>query len=386
MTGTQGVSKSVKKDRDDAKMNAITRNLARKTVESFVPYAWEDDSEAIAERFGLKRDEVVRFDMNTSPFPLQTETVIAAAKKASTEIGEYPDPAYRSLLPALSAYAGCKQDELTICAGCDEAIDVLAKVFVDNNGKVVVSAPAYSMGKICSEIMGGKVVSVMRDRAKGFPLEPQPIIEAAKGAQMVYLCNPNSPTGNADRLEAVRSIIESVDCAVVVDEVYFEFWGQSLAKEVNAYPNLVVCRSLSKAFGMAGARLGYCIANAKLSAQINKVRPPNSVSGISVELAKLALSQQPVMRSNIASIKKERGRLVEQLEKSGLEVFPSVTNFVLVDFGSPRQAKTVFDGLLSKGLVVRNLSGKAGLEGCLRITVRSPTDNDRLISGIAGLA
>lgn len=355
------------------------------TVRTLKAYSWEDSSEKIAAANGLKASDVVRFDMNTSPYPLAEGAVVSCGQRCANAIAEYPDASYSSLAGKLSQYTGCQKDGLVICAGCDEVLDVAVKAFLGSGRKLVTSEPTYPMAEICASALGNTVVRVQRSRESGYAIDEEEFIAECKTASLAYICNPNSPTGNFEPVEKIVRIANAIPCALFVDEAYFEFAGKSVAPFVQECPNLVVGRTFSKAFGLASARVGYAIASRSLIAGMEKVRPPNSVSSISLALAEKALEEKSSMQRNVMALAASRKRLSIRLESIGLTVFPSQTNFILVDFSSVESAANAYRRLIQKGLVVRDVSGKPGVEGCLRITVRKDSDNEKLARGLEAI-
>lgn len=351
----------------------------RNIVKNFKPYEWEASSESIARKYNLQPEKVLRFDMNTSPFkPRIPEGVL------SIKINEYPDPSYEELLNLLASYAGVKKDEIILGAGADEILDIIARTFIDNGDRALVSTPTYSMFKIVVATMGGRPVEVQR--SKDFSLNEGELISKSKeeNAKLVFICNPNSPTGNFTKIKDIEEIVKNTDSIVVVDEAYFEFCGESSLSLLGKYSNLIIVRTLSKAFSLAGARVGYALSCRELTKEMSKVRPPNSLSGLSIGLAKEVLRDRGLMKENVAEIVRERERVAAGLKKLKLKAFPSCTNFLLVNFSSFK-AGYVFEKLIESGMVTRNVSGKPGLENCLRITIRNKEQNDLLLERLRGV-
>ncbi|RLI28355.1 MAG: histidinol-phosphate transaminase, partial [Candidatus Hecatellales archaeon] len=263
--------------------------------------------------------------------------------------------------------------------GADEALDILAKTFVDPGTCALVASPTYSMYRISVELLDGRIIEVAR--RPDFSDNVEALIEQCKRpeARMVFLCSPNNPTGNLSKREDVVRLLETVECAVVVDEAYAEFAGESLVDLTGKYENLIIVRTFSKAFGMAGVRIGYMVAHPETIRLLSKARPPNSVSTISLTLAKLALENRDEILPKIEEIKRERERLAGRLaELPNVEVYPSQANFILARF---EQADKVYSELLKRGMVLRRVSGPL-LENCLRITVLDRKANDRLITSL----
>ncbi|MCS7110462.1 MAG: histidinol-phosphate transaminase [Candidatus Caldarchaeum sp.] len=351
----------------------------RSTLANFVPYSWEPSTQEIASRYGLKKEQIVRMDLNTSPYIPRAWLGRLVAKLRDLPVNLYPDTSYRSFREAVSHYTGKDIDEILVGNGADECLMIAAQAFLERGHRAVISFPTYSYFRICSEIMGAEVVKI--PRKQGFRDDVDAIIEAAtKNTGMIFLCSPNNPTGNLIDSRDVERILDSVECPVVVDEAYYEYSGQTCAGLTSSYSNLIVVRTMSKAFSLAGARVGYAIAAKETIDTLNKVRPPNSLSVISLELAEMALKQEALVRKWAAKVVSERRRLAGTLSRlEGIEVVESKANFILLIF-KQRKAEEVHEKLMRRGLVVRDLS--TVIPNALRVTVSSPRNNNRFVSAL----
>lgn len=351
----------------------------RRLFKNFEEYGWETPSWEIAARVGLPVDKIVRLDTNTSPY--RPSAALRDLKRILEKINvnEYPDTSYMDIREALSKYTGKGVERFVVTNGADEGLDIVTKVLLDPGDHVIVPTPTYSMFGITSSIMGAKVVSVPRRR--DFGLDVAGILEAAdRKTRAIFLCNPNNPTGTFTPIDEVEKLAKELDSAVVIDEAYFEFCGKSSIDLTDRFDNVIVCRTLSKAFSMAGVRVGYLVANARTTRTLNLVRPPNSLSVVSILLAQFALGHIAEMRSNVGSIVRERERLHRRLRRiEGIEPYPSTANFILFRV-SGGHADALHAKLMRKGLVLRNLGTRKGLEGCLRTTVSTPDVNERLLA------
>lgn len=356
--------------------------LARATVRDLEPYEWELSTEEVARRSHLAPDRVIRFDLNTSPFPPPSWAHSMEASRREAMPQEYFDTAYAELTPLLAGYCGVAEDQIVVGAGADEILDIVAKTFLDNGDAAVLTPPTYSMYKIVTRQMGG----VLREAplAEGFAPDLPAILEAARGAKLIWHCNPNSPTGTATAPEVLERLVAAAPCMVVVDEAYAEFVGCSAVELIAAHPNLVVVRTMSKAFSMAGMRLGWAVAAPEVVELMHRVRPPNSVSRVTAQLGASALRDLDGMRANVRRVLEQREPLADALRELGAVVHPSVTNFLLTDWGSADAAQDVYDHLEAQGMVVRNLAHHPLLPGHLRVTVRSAEENARLVAALAG--
>jgi histidinol-phosphate aminotransferase len=242
-----------------------------------------------------------------------------------------------------------------------------------------------------------------RSAAEGFALDVDAVrvaaAEADEGAalaSLVWLCSPNNPTGRAEPPGVIPSLLEGLAAdagragrpapVVVIDEAYIEFAGDSLAPLRADYPRLVVLRTLSKAYGIAGLRVGFAIARQELIEEIAVYRPPGSVSVLSVEVGTALLSDDSLARDRVADIAAERERFSAGLAAAGWRPQPSTTNFLLVEFDSPAAADAAAEGLLSRGLIPRTFAAGHPLAYCLRLTVRNREQDDRLIQAARELA
>jgi histidinol-phosphate aminotransferase len=342
------------------------------------PYEWEVSSEALAAELGLPVGEILRFDTNTSPYAPAIDPALISAALAT--INEYPDATYAPLVRAIAAYTGFAPDSIVVGAGGDELLDMLAKVYLDSGDVAVTTAPTYSMYGVVTALMGARLVTI-EDRPD-FGLDLPALIAAARAAKLVWLCHPNNPTGAPRPLEAIAELARAVRCPIVVDEAYIEFHGATATTLVRQHENVIVLRTLSKAFGMAGARVGYALAAPAVARWLNRVRPPNSIGSLSVALATAALQDLPRLRQNVAAILTNREALAADLQGLGLRVLPSATNFLLAEVP---QARAVAQALLRRGIVVRDVSSRPLIAGCLRFTVRTLEDHGRLVAALRAL-
>jgi histidinol-phosphate aminotransferase len=353
----------------------------RELFSGFEEYGWETPSEEIAAKVGLPVGEIVRLDTNTSPFrPVRALEDLASALD-TIEVNQYPDTSYLSLREDLAGYTGKGLDRFVITNGADEGLDIITKVFLDPGDEVVITTPTYSMYRIASSIMGARVVTV--PRRKDFSIDVEKILASVTPkTKAIFLCNPNNPTGDFTPIADLERLAEESRVAVAIDEAYFEFCGKSAVDLSDELENVIVCRTLSKAFSMAGVRIGYLVAKPETVKKLNVVRPPNSVSVISLFLAQAALAHPDEMRGNVRSTVEEREKLVRRLgEIRGIVVYPSETNFLLFRV-LDGDASAVHGELMGKGLVLRNLSRVQGVENCLRCTVSTPEINDRLVAAL----
>jgi histidinol-phosphate aminotransferase len=353
-------------------------------------YSWEATDEEVAARYGVDVGAIVRFDLNTSPAPPPLVERLLASGRFEAPLSEYPPTDYRRLIEAAAARYEVEPAELIVGAGADEVLDIVAKTFVPPGGRVVVPVPTYPMYRVVTEQRGATVVVVPRlgDEA-GWATDRDAVRRAAPDAAVVWLCSPNNPTATAEPAGAIEELLAGLaaDAAtagreppvVVLDEAYAEFVGSSLAGLRATYPRLITVRTVSKAYALAGLRIGFGVARPEVIALLNPFRPPGSISTVSVSVVTDVLRDPSILDANLERVERERARLGDALRAIGWSVGPSVTNFLLVDLGSADRAAAVAEALLTRGLVPRTFGEGHVLADHLRLTVRNPDENDRLI-------
>jgi histidinol-phosphate aminotransferase len=352
-------------------------------------YAWEPSSRAIAERYGLRPEDVLRFDTNTSPATLPIVS-IALRGPFDPPLNEYPDSLYPDLTEAAARYAGARPDEVLVGAGADEVLDIAAKTFLPPGGAAMVPVPTYAMYGVLTGQRGARVVAIPRRPAdEGFGLDVDAIVARLTETDMVWLCEPNNPTGSVERPGTLTAILDAAAAlprppAIVVDEAYHEFRPASLVPHRDRYPHLVVVRTLSKAFAMAGLRVGYAVAARPTIERLERVRPPGSVSTASAAVGAAALTDPAPALANAAAIAEERTWLGERLRDLGRAPYPSSANFLLVRIGDQADADAAAERLLRRGIVPRTFGPANPLRGHLRFTVRGRAQNERLLEAIRG--
>jgi histidinol-phosphate aminotransferase len=353
-------------------------------------YSWEATDEEVAARYGVDPADIVRFDLNTSPTPPELVGRLLAAGRFETPLSEYPPSDYRRLVGAAAEAYGVATDELLVGAGADEILDLVGKAFLPAGGSAVIPTPSYAMYRVVTEQRGAAAVAVPRlPEVEGWAMDVDAVRAAATDSQVVWLCSPNNPTALAEPDGAVAQLLDGIaaDAAaarrdppvVVLDEAYAEFVGASLLPLRLEHPNLVVVRTASKAYALAGLRVGFAVARPETIARIAPYRPPGSISTVSVTIVTEALRDPQAMRENLARVEAERDRLAAGLAAAGWRVGPSVTNFLLVRFADPKVAAAAAEGLLRHGLVPRTFGAGHPLADSLRLTVRDRAGNDRLI-------
>lgn len=321
-----------------------------------------------------KYPNVIRLDANENPFAFPKDIL----EKIKAQVHEhffnrYPDPLASELVNMLADYTKVPSTGIMVGNGADEVILNLLLTFA-SGGRVIITPPTFSMYKIHSLIAGATPVEIPRH--PDFTVNVSAINEAAAhfDTRLILLCSPNNPTGNAIPPASIRSILEKSAALVVVDEAYIEFGGESCITLLNDYPNLVILRTFSKAFGLAGLRIGYLLSNPAVVQQLLRIKQPYNLNAFSQLAARVVLYHQAEFLAVVKKIIQGRKILSAELSNlPGVEVFPSVANFIL--FRTPFPATRLHRDLLEEGILIRDVS-RQGLEKCLRVTVGKEEENE----------
>ena len=330
-------------------------------------------------------DVAVRLNTNENSYPLPQQLIDDigdAARRAASSLNRYPDRDVVALRTDLAAYLGhgLAQPQVWAANGSNEILQQLLQAF-GGPGRVALGfTPSYSMHPIISTGTGTSWIDGMR--AGDFTLSAESAADAVVRHQpdVVFLCSPNNPTGTALDLDVVEAVLDVAPGMVVVDEAYAEFAREGTRSALTllpGHPRLVVTRTMSKAFGMAGLRLGYLAADPAVVEALLLVRLPYHLSTLTQATARVALSHAPTLLGTVEEIKGQRDRIVAQLPTLGLRPVPSDANFVL--FGDFADSAAAWRALLDEGVLVRDV----GLPGWLRVTAGTPAETDAFLTAMA---
>lgn len=326
-----------------------------------------------------KTDYKVRLDANENFSNLSREVRAKIAWAIEDSIfNRYPDGGASEVCALYAKYANVKNTNVMAGNGSDECIQIIANTFIDTGDKVAVQSPDFSMYGLYTKVAGGIPIE--------FPLDAELKLDVASFISManeekvkiVFISNPNNPTGGIIQREDIIKIIEGCNCIVVIDEAYFEFYGQTIADKIESYENLIVLRTCSKV-GLAAIRLGFLITNHILMAELKKVKPPFNVNAISQCIACVILKQPEIIYKNVDCILAERKYLWQKLKDiNGIKLNSTGGNFILIEVENAQKMK---ERLLKAGINVRSFTATT-LQNCLRITVGSREENDYLLKNI----
>jgi len=288
----------------------------------------------------------------------------------------YPDDSYIDLKKAICNYVGCKTSNICVGNGSSELLDLCIKTFVDRDELILSLDPSFAMYCIYAKIFDTKYIGATSD--DDFVINTDKVIDLIKekDPKVTIICNPNNPTGSMIKKDDVIRIIKSTDNIVIVDEAYMEFGDESVVEEIENYKNLIVVKTLSKAFSMAGIRTGYLIACEELVNTVEKVRPPYNLNSISAFLATKALEEKDKMIAYVKAIKKEREKVYKSLLDMNIKVFPSGANFLF--FHS--NIKNLEDKLIREDVLIRKFGGK--LDNHYRVTIGTVDENNEFIKAM----
>lgn len=301
---------------------------------------------------------------------------------AAVSYNRYPDPLQNEIKTIIGEWLNLSRSEIFVGNGSDEAIDLLFRVFCRPGiDEILTTPPTYGMYEVSAGINDVKVRKVLLDA--DFELSSKRVLEnVGENTKLIFLCSPNNPTGNSLRREAISEILENFDKVVVLDEAYVHFSSEpSFVDEIKNYPNLVILQTFSKAWGLAGLRVGMAFANRAIIELLNRVKPPYNVSQIAQETLLEALEKKEEVQRVVDEIVGQRERLKEQLQKLPfvLKIYPSDANFLLV---KTTDANRIYKYLVERQIVVRNRSNVELCENCLRITVGTPEENRTLLAAL----
>lgn len=318
----------------------------------------------------------IALDKNEIPWDLNKKVEEALMKKIkSMEFNRYPDSDCTDLKAAISKYTSIDTDSIGIGNGSDELISIVLQTFINPGDTIAVHNPTFSMYKIYGTICGARIWEYNQDSSFRIKLDEFIGCLQKEKPKIVFLCNPNNPTGSSLELSEIEQIVKELDSIVIVDEAYYEFSGVTASGLLSSYDNLIILRTFSKAFGLAGLRVGYMLACPSVISYIDRVRSPFNVNAFAQAAAVEVLENIDIVAERIEIIKSERTRLAEMLTKlEGLRCYESCSNFILV---RSSYVGEIYKRLQEAGIHIRSYTNPQILD-CLRITIGSPEENNSL--------
>lgn len=353
-----------------------------KKIQLLDSYTIEETVESIAERFGINQFEIVKLNSNEN-FLIPKDSLTVFLKEVTEEYDPriYPQGEEYKLRVKLGDYLNVPADSIIIGNGSDELIEKIALLFLEKGDQTISVKPTFSMYKRSASLLGATYLEA--PLKKDFTLDNEQILGMiTPKTRLLFLCSPNNPTANQFDLHQIRFLAEEFPGVLVVDEAYVEFAEHSLAPLLDKFENLIVLRTFSKAFGLAGLRLGYGVTNSNLATTLSKkMQLPYPASPIALRMGLKLLANIDIVKGAVKQLKVEREALIKDLNKiNGVKAFDSQTNFVL--FHTSKQSNEVYQGLLSRGVLVKNLGKILHLNNCFRTTVGTRHMNTRLLQAL----
>jgi len=340
--------------------------LVRATIQNLKPYSSARDE------FQEAPSDMVFLDANENPF--------------ENGVNRYPDPNQTQLKLRLAALKGISPNQILLGNGSDEVLDLIFRVFCEPNQDSIISLPpTYGMYDVLANLNAIEHIKVVLDAT--FQPKVDAILAKATGnSKLLFICSPNNPTANSFEATKIERLIKEFKGIVVIDEAYIDFSPeQSWVHRLSEFPNLIVTQTLSKAYGMAGIRLGMCYASAEIIAVLHRIKPPYNVNELTQQRALERLSNPEEVTLEIQKILKQRDWMISELENIAIiqKVYPTDANFILVKVDD---ANKRYSQLIKKGIVVRNRSNQVLCDNCLRFTVGSQMECIKLITALKNLA
>ncbi|MDB3914146.1 histidinol-phosphate transaminase [Flavobacteriaceae bacterium] len=336
------------------------KDLIRENIKSLEAYSSARDE------FKAMSSEFVFIDANENPF--------------DTGLNRYPDPQQNLVKEALSKMKGISKEQILLGNGSDEVLDLIFRVFCEpREDNVIVLPPTYGMYEVLANTNAIELVKI--PLVENFQLNIKEVVKVQDAkTKVLFLCSPNNPTANSFDASSIETLLKEFNGIVVIDEAYIDFSIEdSWLGRLDEFPNLIVTQTLSKAYGLAAIRLGICYASKEIISILNKIKPPYNVNQLTQDVALKALLNRDEVNNQITAITSERNQLIKDLEKLDIvdKVYASDANFLLVKVDN---ANLRYEQLLNNGIVVRNRSNQMLCENCLRFTIGTKEDNEKLIT------
>jgi histidinol-phosphate aminotransferase len=320
----------------------------------------------------------LRLDFNENTVGCSPRVLARLRELTAEEIGCYPE---REPLEAIVAsHLGIRPDELLLTNGVDEAIHLLCETFLEPSDEALIVVPTFAMYEISAAATGACVVPVPAAENFRFPTSDL-LARINPNTRLIAIANPNNPTGTvADPSDLVEIARRAPEAAVLVDEAYFDFYGKMLLGRSRDLPNLFIARTFSKAYGMAGLRVGVLAGNAAHIPLVRRVSSPYNVNGVALACLPAALADEDYVRQYVSQVCKGREKLQQEFSSWGLPYWPSQANFVLAKFGGMKDA--FIQSMRARGILVRDRSRDHGCDGCVRITLGTTEQTERLLRAL----
>ena len=317
----------------------------------------------------------LRLDMNESTTGCSPRVLAKMRSLDAKLLALYPNREAGEKLVA--NFLGVKPEEILLTNGADEGIDLLCRAYLDCDDELIIIVPAFPMYEIFAQTTGAKIIRVPAGDDFSFPVEK--VLRAITGrTRMVVITNPNNPTGAAVSREDILKVLQAATgSAVLLDEAYFDFYGQTLMDQIGKIPNLFIARTFSKAYGLAGVRLGVLAGAEEQMSVLRRMISPFNINAFAVECLAEALADRGFVQAYVKQVCSTRAWLRSELEQMGFQCWPSYTNFLLANFGKLRSR--VLESMAEKGVALRN---RPDCEGCIRISIGTQQEMERVVAAL----
>lgn len=370
-------------DSGDNHSETNLEGLAVKGVQALSPYQPGKPIDELARELGINPDSIVKLASNENPLG-PSPKALAAVQKELAELCRYPDGNGFNLKQALSSRYSIDPSQITLGNGSNDVLEVIARCFADVDSEVVFSQYAFAVYPIVTQAIGAKGVSVP---AKDYGHDLDAMADAVTDrTKLVFVANPNNPTGTVHGIDAISAFLDRIPSRVVVvlDEAYCEYLQDESGVDgltfLGRYPNLIVTRTFSKAWGLAALRVGYSVSSPEIANILNRVRQPFNVDSLAMAAATAVLGDDEYLLRSFELNKQGMQQLESGFERMGLDYIPSAGNFISVEVGD--QAERINQLLLEQGVIVRPIAGY-GLPRHLRVSIGLPEENERLIDSLS---
>jgi histidinol-phosphate aminotransferase len=325
--------------------------------------------------FQPKEADVVKLNTNENPYPPSPNVMKVLAEIGTEQLRRYPDPAGDAFRQAAAKVHNVQPDNIMCCNGGDDLLAIAFNAFCDESRPVAYPVPTYSLYPVLANLQNCGIIELPFDDEFNLPARL-----AGTDAALTIVCNPNAPSGTFVSINELASLADELTGVLLVDEAYVDFADDDCVALVNDFDNLIVLRSMSKGYSLAGIRFGYGIAQPEMIAGLTKVKDSYNVDTVAIMAAAAAIEDQQYFKENVEKVNVNRGKLSRQLRELGFEVADSAANFVLAGCGD-RKAGEIYDKLVQRSIFVRYFD-LPGLNNKLRITVGTQEQNDRLLSAL----
>jgi len=325
--------------------------------------------------FQPKKAEVVKLNTNENPYPPSPRVMETLAGVSGEQLRRYPDPVGDEFRRAAGEVNGVPADFIMCCNGGDDLLTIAFRAFCDENRAVGYPVPTYSLYPVLAELQNCEVIEIPYDEEFNLPAKL-----AGTGAALTIVCNPNAPSGSFVSVDELAGLADELTGVLLIDEAYVDFAEKNCTALAKEFDNVIVLRSMSKGYSLAGIRFGYAIAQPGLIAGLMKVKDSYNVDALAVAAAAAAIKDQDYFKENIAKVKAERTRLAEQLRNLGFDAMKSSTNFILAKCTNAKAAE-IYEKLAQRNIYIRYFAYPQ-LEDKLRITVGTAEQNDKLLRAL----